>query len=576
MNLHDYFTNPQSKRQKQYEAVRAIVLEKMTAEAVAQKFGYQINTVYSLVKNAKAGKLNLFPDVVKGPQKRRTFVELQEKVIRLRTQQMHASDIHQQLIQQGNKISIRTVERIIKDAGFKKLKRRTKLQLGITTKNKLIGERSKPLDFKTLTKFRVDCPVAGVFFFVPYIIESGIVDIIAQCNLPGSSEIGSVPACLSMLLLKLIGNDRLSQMDSYDHEPGLGVFARLNALPKATYMSTYSCLTSEKMLLHFQEQIISLFKEKYAQLYDSNFINLDFHSIPHYGDESEMERIWCGARGKTLKGANTVFAQDSQSNAILYTRADILRKEEAQEIKKFISYWKKINGNVDETLVFDCKFTRYKVLDELTDDGIKFITLRKRNAILIDETLKLSKDNWKKINLAIPKRKHKKISLHQSEVRLTDCKHPFRQIAIKDHGRKQPTFIIANDHDLLLSQIIEVYAKRWHVENKLSELVSFFNLNALSSPLMIRIHFDVLWTVIADTFYHLLAADLRRFENHLAPSIFKKFVNMPGTVIYDGEKFVIKIRKRAYTPILKGVGKLTEPVKVPWLDDKTIEIIWTP
>jgi transposase len=576
MNLRDYFTNPQSKRQKQYEAVRAIVLEKMSAQEVAKKFGYQINTVYSLVKNAKAGKLNLFPEVVKGPQKRRTVVALQEKIIRFRTQERHASDIQQQLIQEGNKISLRTVERIIKDAGFKKLKRRTKLELGITTKNKLIGERSKPLDFKTLKKFRVDCPVVGVFFFLPYIIESGIFDIIAQCNLPGSSEIASVQACLSMLLLKLIGNQRLSQMDSYDHEPGLGVFARLNALPKPTYMNSYSCLTSEKMLLHFQKQIISLFKEKYSQLYDSNFINLDFHSIPHYGDESEMERIWCGARGKTLKGANTVFAQDSQSNAIFYTRADILRKEEAKEIKKFISYWKKINGNVDETLVFDCKFTKYKVLDELTDDGIKFITLRKRNAKLIDETLTLSPNNWKKIKLSIPKRKHKNISVHESKVMLTDCKHPFRQIAIKDHGRKQPTFIITNDQHLLLSIIVEVYAKRWHVENKLSELVSFFNLNALSSPIMVRIHFDVLWTVIADTFYHIFAADLRRFENHLAPSIFKKFINMPGKVIYDGEKFVIKIRKRAYTPILKGVEKLTEPVKVPWLDDKTIEIVWTP
>ena len=93
---------------------------------------------------------------------------------------------------------------------------------------------------------------------------------------------------------------------------------------------------------------------------------------------------------------------------------------------------------------------------------------------------------------------------------------------------------------------------------------------------MIRIHFDVLQTVIADTFYHIFAADLRWFEKHLALSIFKKFVNMPGKVIYDGEKFVIKIRKRAYTPILQGVEKLTEPVKVPWLDNKTIEIVWTP
>ena len=51
---------------------------------------------------------------------------------------------------------------------------------------------------------------------------------------------------------------------------------------------------------------------------------------------------------------------------------------------------------------------------------------------------------------------------------------------------------------------------------------------------------------------------------------------MPGKVVYDGEKFVIKIRKRAYTPILMGVEKLTESFQVPWLDGKTVEIVWTP
>jgi len=33
---------------------------------------------------------------------------------------------------------------------------------------------------------------------------------------------------------------------------------------------------------------------------------------------------------------------------------------------------------------------------------------------------------------------------------------------------------------------------------------------------MIRIHFDILWTMIADTLYHRFAQDLRRFENNIA------------------------------------------------------------
>ncbi len=50
---------------------------------------------------------------------------------------------------------------------------------------------------------------------------------------------------------------------------------------------------------------------------------------------------------------------------------------------------------------------------------------------------------------------------------------------------------------------------------------------------------------------------------------------MPGRVIYDGEKFIIKIRKRSHTPILLGIEKLNKPFVVPWIDNTTMEIVWT-
>ena len=39
--------------------------------------------------------------------------------------------------------------------------------------------------------------------------------------------------------------------------------------------------------------------------------------------------------------------------------------------------------------------------------------------------------------------------------------------------------------------------------------------------------------------------------------------------------FLIKIRKRAHTPVLKEVEKLQKPFKVPWLSGKIMEIVWT-
>jgi len=253
IDLLNFFNEPASERQRQYEAVRAFIKERVPAKIIAEKFAYKTTTVYSLVRDAKAGKLNLFPEVKKGPNKRTTSEDVQDKIISYRKQNLSSVDIHKRLTTEGIKASTRTIERILQDAGFPRLKRRTYKELGITKKNKIIPERSENLDFSSLEPFNIDCPVAGVFFFLPYIIESGIIDIVKECELPESSVIGSAQASLSMLLLKLIGNERLSHMDRYDQEPASGIFAGLNMLLKSMYMNTYSCRISD--IIRISEKI---------------------------------------------------------------------------------------------------------------------------------------------------------------------------------------------------------------------------------------------------------------------------------------------------------------------------------
>ena len=139
----------------------------------------------------------------------------------------------------------------------------------------------------------MDCPVAGVFFFIPYILESGILQIVRECHLPYSSVIGAEQAALSMLLLKLIGNERLSHMESYDHEPGLGIFAGLNVLPKATYMGTYSCRTSEEMLMTFQEKLLRRFLRLIPRCTEMDLSIWIFIPSPTLGSSRKWKR--CGA-----------------------------------------------------------------------------------------------------------------------------------------------------------------------------------------------------------------------------------------------------------------------------------------
>jgi len=157
----------------------------------------------------------------------------------------------------------------------------------------------------------------------------------------------------------------------------------------------------------------------------------------------------------------------------------VLRKDEAKEIIKFITDWKTVRENITEILVFDCKFTTYQTLDLIAKENVKFITLRKRSKKLIADTEKIPEREWQKIILPIPKRKYKNCRIHVSEITLPNCEQKLKQIIVTNNGRLQPTYVITNNFELSLKDILIVYAKRWHIENKFAELVSFFNLNLI-------------------------------------------------------------------------------------------------
>ena len=107
------------------------------------------------------------------------------------------------------------------------------------------------------------------------------------------------------------------------------------------------------------------------------------------------------------------------------------------------------------------------------------------------------------------------------------------------------------------------YARRWRVENSIAEAVSFFNLNALSSPILVKVHFDVLMTLVADTLYTLLARKLRGFEECDAPKLFRHFVKGKGTIEVRNAHVTVTYPRRAHNPILRSVPWQHLPSALP-------------
>lgn len=561
MRDEKFFTHPQYEWQRRYEALRALYVERLPHKIVADRFGYSPGYIRLLRHQFAHGKIDLAePLPADKTQRRRVSAETRRKIIQWRNQQLSSGQITELLSEDGIELSVRTVERVIAEEGFAKLPRRTRLKTGITVKGAEIPERSQIVLLSNLDGQRLNSDNAGVFLFAPLLSQLDIASIVKSADLPGSKVIPAVNYLLSFIALKLIGTERYAHVGDHSFDQALGLFAGLNVLPKCTAMSTYSYSLSDMQIQRLQKAFID--NASNLGLYDGHFVNLDFHTVPHFGDESVLEKHWAGARGKRMKGALTLFAQDSQSKLILYTDADIRRSESDDQVIRFLTFWKTIRRGVRPTLVFDSKFTSYAKLSELNaEHNVKFITLRRRGATMVDDIKAI--DDWKTIHIPHDKRKYPNPQVHESFTGLRHYSGQVRQVIVRGNGREKPAFLITNDFDMPLELLVGNYARRWRVENGIAEAVKFFHLNALSSPIVTKVHFDIALTMVADTLYTMLARKLRGFEDCDAPKLYRHFVRGKGTISVDGATVNVIYPKRAHNPILRQVPWHNLPKHMP-------------
>jgi transposase len=564
-----YFTRPIHEWQRRYEALRASFVDRLPAIAVAERFGYSTAYIYFLRHQFTTGKIDFSEPVSEGSSTRyRVTADTRRKIRAWREKELSAGEIAQLLSEDGVDISVRTVERVLAEEGFPKLPRRTRLKIGLTVKGAEVPQKTKDIAIGEMEGRHFSCESAGVFLFAPFLERFQAPELVSSAGLPGTKVIPAVSYFLSFLALKIIGTERYAHMGDHAFDPGLGLFAGLNVLPKCTAMSTYSYSLDEVHILKLQQAFVK--KAAHLGLYDGSIINLDFHTIPHYGEESVLQEHWAGARGKRMKGALTLFAQDASSKLILYTAADIMKEEANEQVMNVLSFWKKIQKGVASTFVFDSKFTTYEHLSLLNSQGVRFITLRRRGKKLVRNLDELSP--WEKIHIPHDKRKYPDPYIHQSLVELKDYEGQLRQIIIRGNGHEEPAFLITNDLTAPTERIVSDYARRWRVENVISEAVKFFNLNALSSPILVKVHFDVLTTMIADTLYSMLAHKLKGFEQCDAQKIYRHFIRGKADVEITGGEVRVTYSRRAHNPILRDVPWQRLPQTISWLNGAKLKL----
>jgi len=575
MNAADFFLKPATIAQKQYEALRLYFVEGVPANVVAEKFGYTHRGFTTIVtqfnKKIKSGNTEdlFFVEKKRGRKKAEHIANSNDIIIEMRKNNHSVDEIKAVMDSKGISISEKTIYNILRKEGFPRLPRRTKREKADLKPPKIAAEKSVMLDFSEQEEIK--STAAGVLCLLPYLEKYGIRQAIENSGYPGTSQINTLGSILSFVALKASNVRRYTADNIWCMDRGQGMFAGLNVLPKAAWYSSYSDRVSSDMNRRF---LLELNKIWVANGLISDTANLDFTTIPYWGDAEHLENNWSGKRGKALASMLAILAHDPDSGIIEYGDTNVMHKNESEVVIEFLDFYRKSSDKVDDLkyLVFDSKFTNYEKLNELNKKGISFVTIRRRGKNIVDRLDKMPGSAWKKIRIEASGNKKRTLNVLDETVQLKGYEGQIRQISITGNGKIKPAIIITNEFDLSAELLVRKYAKRWLVEKSISEQISFFHLNNVSSSMVIKVDFDLTMSILTHNLFRLMARDLTRYDKISDQTLYEKFLLNSADISVGEDVITVKYKKKRNLPLLLETMENFKDISYKWLGNKHLVI----
>ena len=551
-----------------YEALRAFFLEGHPSQQVARAFGYSPGAFRVLCHQFRRDPHpQFFVSVARGPRTQPKKSKAREMALALRKQNHSVYEISAALKEQGMALSPTAVREVLRAEGFAPLPRRLDEErpAGVGPTLEPVAD-ARAFALAPETEFVTRC--GGLFLFLPELVRLQVEGLANAARLPGSMMIPAAHALRAALALKLWSIERKSHVMALVADPGLALFCGLNAIPKKSYLCEYSSRLDHahttRLLAAWHRAVAT------DTLFAGESFNLDFHSVPYYGQDPQVERHYVSMRSRQQPSVLAFLAQDAAGRAFCYANADLRKGEEAEEIFRFIAFWKKHHGAQPRHLVFDSRLTTYAHLARLDQQGITFITLRRRSPALLGEIEYLAPSAWRRVTLEVPARKFKTPRVFEQPVALAGA--TFRQLFVMDLGHEEPTILITNDRHSTPAKLITRYAQRMLIENALSDAVRFFHMDALSSSVGLKVDFDMALLVIASGLYRLLARRMRGYAEAQARHIFRDLIDTPADVSISTREVHVHFHRRAHLPIIIASGLLDVSTKVPWWHNHSLRM----
>jgi hypothetical protein len=565
-----HFLQPSNATHRQYEALRAYFVEGRPGPEVAARLGYTYASFRALAHQfRKDPQRAFFLTPAKGPQAAPRKQTLRDRVIALRKQNLSIYDISRALAADGCPLSPVAVDQILKAEGFTRLPRREDqdrppsprpLRADVAD----VGQ----LDLRPRT---VHTKFGGLFLFVPTLAALPLERLLRQVGLPGSQMVPAAHAVRSLLALKLFGNARHSHVMSYVLDEGLALFAGLNVIPKRSFLAEYSCRIDPACYPLWMRRWFEALSA--AGLARGTSFDLDFHTIPHHGDDPLLEKHYVSKRSRRQKGVLAFLAHDADQRVLCYARADVRKQDQADEILNFVAFWQQRTGHPPEELIFDSKLTTYANLNRLNQRQVHFITLRRRSPVLLRSIAGAPPSAWRRVELEGVSRLYRTPRVWDQQTQLPDYTGPIRQLVVTDLGHEEPTVLLTNQLTRSAAKLVERYAQRMLIENQIEDGIDFFHMDALSSAVALHVTCDLQLTLMASSLYRLLGVRLGHgYEVAKSRHLFRDFIDATALIRLTEHEVVVRFQRRAHNPLLLAAGFGATDVPIPWLEQRRLRI----
>jgi len=566
-----FFLEPANAHHRQYESLRAFFVEGLSSAQAAARFGYSVGSFRVLVHKFRHGaSRDLFSASAKGPQAAPKSDPLREQIVALRKENFSIYDISRALAKEGHPLSPVAVSLVLKEQGFARLPRRRDDERPPAARPTVADTAdvreldSRPRQIKT--------QFGGLFLFLPWLTAIPFDRIMTQAGLPGSKMVPAGCAMRSLLGLKLFGTARHGHVMSAVLDEGLALFAGLNAIPKRSFLTEYSCRIDPacypKLMRRWFDAVSGL------GLPRGSSFDLDFHTIPFHGEDALVEKHHVSKRSRKQKGILAFLAQDADTRVFCYANGPLRKDEQNDEILRFVKFWKQRTGQLPKELIFDSKLTTCANLQELNRQHIDFITLRRRSRKLLAEIAATAPSAWRRIELEGVSRLYKTPRILDRQITLPGYQGPLRQLTILDLGHEEPTLLLTNQRTRSAAKLIGRYAQRMLIENNIADGIDFFHMDALSSAVAMKVNCDLQLTLMASSLYRLLATRIGHgCETAKSRHLFNDFIHAGATIALDEREVVVAFQKRAHNPLLLAADFDKTDVAVPWLGRKRLRFV---